>query len=116
MTLSWIVPWIKTFVSTQKQSSFLSFNQSFFCLTATIQHSLSEMFFPYQQKQNVFHYLVLDNKKAVYNFTERVVWTLKLIWRIEKKYEMYVWPEWIEAKSYVFFFGCCCWKSDIANC
>lgn len=62
------------------------------------------MFFPYQQKQNVFHYLVLDNKKAVYNFTERVVWTLKLIWRIEKKYEMYVWPEWIEAKSYVFFF------------
>ena len=43
------------------------------------------MFFPYQQKQNVFHYLVLDNKKAVYSFTERVVWTLKLIWRIEKK-------------------------------
>ena len=63
------------------------------------------MFFPYQQKQNVFHYLVLDNKKAVYSFTERVVWALKLIWRIEKKkYEMYVWPEWIEAKSYVFFF------------
>lgn len=77
------------------------------------------MFFPYQQKQNVFHYLVLDNKKAVYSFTERVVWALKLIWRIEKKkYEMYVWPEWIEAKSYVFFFfGGCCWNliSPIAS-
>lgn len=76
------------------------------------------MFFPYQQKQNVFHYLVLDNKKAVYSFTERVVWTLKLIWRIEKKIRDVCVTRMDRSKIlWFFFFGGCCWNliSPIAS-
>lgn len=77
------------------------------------------MFFPYQQKQNVFHYLVLDNKKAVYSFTERVVWTLKLIWRIEKKIRDVCVTRMDRSKIlwFFFFFGGCCWNliSPIAS-
>lgn len=76
------------------------------------------MFFPYQQKQNVFHYLVLDNKKAVYSFTERVVWTLKLIWRIEKKIRDVCVTRMDRSKILCFFFfGGCCWNliSPIAS-